>query len=204
MAAARSTLRVRSGGVAEPRRFLNTRDGNWHVQITQGDCYVTSNAREVLTTILGSCISACIRDPEVGIGGMNHFLLPEGEGSDRDAQRYGVNAMEVLINGILTCGGARDRLEAKLFGGANVIAALSDVGSRNVEFARRYLNDEGIRVCGGDVGGSSARRVQFWPVDGRARQLAIVDDTKRLVERELSSARLTDGRAAGANDVELF
>ena len=188
----------------EPRRFLNPQDGNWHVQITQGDCYVTDDPGEVLTTVLGSCIAVCLRDPIAGIGGMNHFLLPEGEGTDRDAQRYGVNAMELLINGILKHGGSRERLEAKLFGGANVVAALSDVGSRNAEFAKRFLANEGIVVRGGDLGGSSARRVQFWPVEGRARQLALGDDTQRLVEREMRDAKVDRGRTVATNDVELF
>lgn len=204
MAGGAVTSRSRASAVAEPRRFLNPQDGHWHVQITQGDCYVTDDPREVLTTLLGSCISACLRDPVAKIGGMNHFLLPEGDGGDRDAQRYGVNAMEVLINGILKRGGARERLEAKLFGGANVIATLSDVGSRNAKFARRFLADEGIAVRGGDIGGSSARRVQFWPVDGRARQMAIVDDSQNLVERELLGAKMDRGRDAVSSDVELF
>lgn len=188
---------------SEPRRFLNPQDGNWHVQITQGDCYVTDNPNEVLTTVLGSCISACLRDPVAGIGGMNHFLLPEGEGSARDAQRYGVNAMEVLINGILKRGGSRERLQAKLFGGANVVAVLSDVGARNAEFARRFLADEGIPVCGGDLGGSLARRVQFWPVAGRARQLAMADETQRVLEREIRDARLDEAQKT-SSDLELF
>ncbi|MGB8364289.1 MAG: chemotaxis protein CheD [Rhizomicrobium sp.] len=199
-----TTSTARTGPPGEPRRFLNSQDGNWHVQITQGDCYVTDDPREVLTTILGSCIAVCLRDPVAGIGGMNHFLLPEGEGTDRDAQRYGVNAMEVLINAILKRGGSRQRLEAKVFGGANVVVALSDVGSRNVQFAKQFLANEGITVRGGDVGGASARRIQFWPVDGRARQLAMVDDAKRLVEKEVLDARMDGSRTAVSSDVELF
>ena len=112
----------------------------------QGDFYVTDTPQEVLTTILGSCIAACIRDPSVGVGGMNHFLLPEGDGEDRNARRFGVNAMEILINDILKRGGERSRLEAKLFGGANVINAMSDVGSRNAAFAKQFLSDEGISI----------------------------------------------------------
>jgi chemotaxis protein CheD len=112
--------------------------------------------------------------------------------------------MEVLINGILKRGGSRERLEAKLFGGANIMAALSDVGSRNAAFARQFLADEGIAVCGGDVGGSSARRIQFWPVDGRARQLSIGEDPQRLVERELLDSRKKRGKVAVDSDVELF
>ncbi len=181
------------------RRFRNPQDGQWHVQIMQGDYYVSDRPDEVLTTILGSCISACIRDPVAGLGGMNHFLLPEGSGADANAQRFGVNAMEKLINGILGRGGDRRRLEAKLFGGANVIAALSSVGTRNAAFARRFLEDEGIGLAGGDVGGTHPRRIQFWPSSGRARQLAVRADSRRLVESEIR-----DACRPVESDVELF
>jgi chemotaxis protein CheD len=186
------------------RRFFNPQDQNWHIQIMQGDSYVTTQANEVLTTILGSCIAACIRDPKAGIGGMNHFLLPEGSGDDRDARRFGVNAMEILINGLIKMGGQRQRFEAKLFGGANVLAQLSDVGSRNATFAKRYLADEGIPVLGGDVGGTSPRRIQFWPLTGRARQLSVRADKQKLVEREIIEAKHIPETSTTTEDVELF
>jgi chemotaxis protein CheD len=151
------------------RRFLNPQDGCWHVQLTQGETHVTTDPHEVLTTILGSCVSACIRDRVIGAGGMNHFLLPEGGGADRDAMRYGVNAMELLINGLLKLGATRQTLEAKLFGGANVIATMSGVGSRNAAFAERYLKDEGIDLVGGD--GPDRRRQA-----GRARSDRVAAD----------------------------
>ena len=185
------------------RRFRNPRDGCWHVQLTLGDTYVTSEENEVLTTILGSCIATCIRDPAAGIGGMNHFLLPNGEGRDREAQCYGVNAMELLINDILKRGGDRRGLEAKLFGGANVVAALSDVGSRNTEFARQFLKDEGIAVVGGDVGGKMARRIQYSPASGRAWQVKVVDSGRQLVERELSALQ-PQTKNSETPDVEFF
>lgn len=167
----------------------------------QGDFYVTAAPHEVLTTILGSCIAACIRDPSIGVGGMNHFLLPESDGEDRNASRFGVNAMEVLINDILKCGGERSRLEAKLFGGANVINAMSDVGSRNAAFARQFLGDEGISITGGDVGGTMPRRIQFWPASGRARQLAVRVNPHELQERE----RIQSTRdITPTDDLELF
>lgn len=183
-----------------PRRFHNRQDDHWHVQIMQGEFYVTDSPDEVLTTILGSCVSACIRDPFAGVGGMNHFLLPEGGGADRDTHRFGVNAMEVLINDILKRGGMRSRLQAKLFGGANVINAMSDVGSRNAKFARQFLEDEGIAIAGGDLGGNSPRRIQFWPVSGRARQLAVGIDKAAIAEQE----RKLTPKPAITDDVELF
>jgi chemotaxis protein CheD len=185
------------------RKFRNPRDGFMHVQLTLGDTYVTSEPEEVLTTILGSCISACIRDPVIGVGGMNHFLLPDGNSGDREARCYGVNAMELLINDILKHGGDRRRLEAKLFGGANVVAALTDVGSRNYAFARQFLTDEGIPIVGGDVGGELARRIQYMPANGRARQAVVKGAEPKLVEEELTALH-KKAQTAAAADVEFF
>lgn len=185
------------------RKFRNPRDGLLHVQLTLGDTYVTSDPDEVLTTILGSCIAACIRDAVSGVGGMNHFLLPDGNSGDREARCYGVNAMELLINDILKHGGDRRRLEAKLFGGANVVSALTDVGSRNYAFARQFLTDEGIPIVGGDVGGDLARRIQFMPVSGRARQAVVKGAEPKLVEEELTALHKKTQTAATA-DVEFF
>jgi len=186
-----------------PRRYLDPRDGCWHTQITQGEAYVTADENEVLSTVLGSCVAACIRDPVLRIGGMNHFLLPEGDGTG-DVMRYGVHSMELLINGILNRGAARERLEAKLFGGANVIAALSGIGSRNADFAERFLLDEGIKIVGGDLRGTAPRRIQYWPATGRARQLSIATDARQLVQQELQEARVERRDAEQENDVELF
>jgi len=185
------------------RRFRNPQDGSWYVQLTLGDTYVTSVANEVLTTILGSCIATCIRDPNRGVGGMNHFLLPDSDGHDRDARCYGVNAMELLINDIQKRGGDRRRLEAKIFGGANVVAALSDVGARNAAFARQFLADEGIAIVGGDIGGTSARRVQYCPTTGKARQVLVIDSARQLAERELLASRAIVVRPE-ATDAEFF
>jgi chemotaxis protein CheD len=185
------------------RKFRNPRDGFLHVQLTLGDTYVTSEPEEVLTTILGSCIAACIRDPICGVGGMNHFLLPDGNSGDREARCYGVNAMELLINDILKHGGDRRRLEAKLFGGANVVAALTDVGSRNYSFARQFLTDEGIPIVGGDVGGELARRIQYMPANGRARQAVVKGAEPTLVQEELTALH-KKAQAAAAADVEFF
>lgn len=185
------------------RKYRNPRDGFLHVQLTLGDTYVTSDPEEVLTTILGSCIAACIRDPVSGVGGMNHFLLPDGNSGDREARCYGVNAMELLINDILKHGGDRRRLEAKLFGGANVVSALTDVGSRNYAFARQFLTDEGIPIVGGDVGGELARRIQYMPVNGRARQAVVKGAEPKLVEEELTALHKKTQTTA-ATDVEFF
>lgn len=186
------------------RKFRNPRDGFLHVQLTLGDTYVTSSPEEVLTTILGSCVAACIRDPVTGIGGMNHFLLPDGTSGDREARCYGINAMELLINDILKHGGDRRRLEAKLFGGGNVVSALTDVGQRNYTFARQFLMDEGIPISGGDVGGDSARRIQYMPFSGRARQALVKGAEPKLVQEELTALHKKAKTAAVTDGVEFF
>ena len=184
-------------------RFRDPLDGSWYVQLTLGDTYVTSDANEILTTVLGSCIATCIRDPITGIGGMNHFLLPNGGNHDRDARCYGVNAMELLINDILKQGGSRRALEAKVFGGANVVASLSGVGSRNVAFASQFLKDEGIAIVGGDCGGTAARKIRYNPNSGIAKQALVKDTGGQLIERELLASRASVARS-GTPDVEFF
>jgi chemotaxis protein CheD len=191
---------------AVPRRYRHPQEGNWHVQLTQGETFVTDASDEVLTTVLGSCVAACIRDPVVAVGGMNHFLLPDGNDKHANALCYGINAMELLINGIMKRGGVRSRMEAKLFGGANVMATLSEIGSRNAEFARRFLTDEGIRIVGGDLGGVLPRRIEYWPVTGRARQMTVGDEGEEVIRQELaqSGSRWTNHVNTDDGDVELF
>ena len=146
------------------------------VHVGQGDHCVSSDPDVVLTTVLGSCVALCLRDPAAGVGGMNHFLLPEGAGSGTDAsRRYGAYLMEVLINDVLKAGGRRDRLEAKLFGGGRMFDSLRDVGRANADFAERFLRDEGIPVVGGSLRGDGGRRVHYWPVSGRALQRGVTD-----------------------------
>ena len=143
------------------------------VHVTQGEYVVTGDPDMVLTTILGSCVAGCLRDPLAGVGGMNHFLLPDGHNGAGDGLRYGVQAMELLINGLLQRGARRERLEAKLFGGGRMLDGLTDVGQQNAAFAERFMREEGIRVVGASLRGEHARRVQYWPVSGRARQVLI-------------------------------
>jgi chemotaxis protein CheD len=124
-----------------------------------------------MTTVLGSCVSACLHDPVRAIGGMNHFLLPD-HGASRDF-RHASAAMERLVNGLIKRGARRDRLEAKLFGGSRMIAGLPDVGRRNGEAALSFLQSEGIRLAAQSLGGNEARRVRFWPASGRAQQMLL-------------------------------
>jgi chemotaxis protein CheD len=147
------------------------------VHVGQGEHHITADPHVMLTTILGSCVACCLRDPLAGVGGMNHFLLPEGAGAGTDAgRRYGAYAMELLINEMLKVGARRDRLEAKLFGGGRMFNALKDVGLANADFAERFLADEGIPVVGGSLRGLGGRRLHYWPVSGRALQRAVTDN----------------------------
>ena len=147
---------------------MSLRSGDKH-HIVQGECLVVDDPNAVISTILGSCVAACMRDPVAQVGGMNHFLLP-GEDGERQGLQYGAYSMELLINGLLQRGARRDRLEAKLFGGGRLLTGLTDIGRQNAAFAERFLQDEGIKYLGGSLGGEQARRIQFWPLSGRARQ----------------------------------
>jgi chemotaxis protein CheD len=169
------------------------------IHVIQGEFFVTGDRSHVLTTVLGSCIAACIRDPVTGVGGMNHFLLP-GEAGD-EGLRYGVNAMELLVNGILKKGARRERLEAKIFGGAKVMQGLPEIGLRNAALAEAFCRDEGITMLRGSVGGVSARRIQFWPGSGRTRQLAITDPNATAAQPVLRPAPVP---LADEGAVELF
>ena len=134
-------------GFEKVRRFWSPHAARWAAKILPGEFFVTAHD-EVITTILGSCISACIRDPARGIGGMNHFMLPEDqtvgrnawlEGAGSLATRYGSFAMESLVNELMKLGAERSRLEVKLFGGGRILATMSDVGAKNIEFVRHAI-----------------------------------------------------------------
>jgi chemotaxis protein CheD len=145
------------------------------VLVVQGEYKISQDPGIVLATLLGSCVAACIRDPVAGVGGMNHFLLADGAVSEarHNAERYGVHAMELLVNGLLKRGAQRHRLEAKLFGGAKTVDGLADVGATNARFAREFVSREGIALVGECLGGTRGRRIHFWPVSGRARRIFI-------------------------------
>jgi len=173
------------------------------VHVGQGEFEVTDRHDLVFSTILGSCVSACIRDPSLGIGGMNHFLLPEAPGSGADDRRYGVQAMELLVNALLAMGANRYRLEAKVFGGGRMSAGLVDIGGKNVAFVRQFLVDEGIPIVSESLGGLQARRIHFWPATGRAKQQLVVDPTVAARERALAQRAERAEREAGG-ELELF
>ena len=177
------------------------------IHIIQGQQHVAVDPEVMLTTILGSCVSACLRDPVVGVGGMNHFLLPGDDTGSRPISqgasglRFGVHAMELLVNGLLQRGAQRSRLEAKLFGGARMMKGLTDVGELNASFAEQFLQDEGIALVGGSLRGAKGRRIQFWPVSGRARQIMLGSDLEFVFRKE---SRPTAPVCAGSGEVNLF
>lgn len=164
--------------------------------ITQGEYAVSDRADEVITTILGSCVSCCLWDPIAKVGGMNHMLLTVKTVDDGVCNLVGINAMELLINDILKLGGQRNRLRAKAFGGARMVEGLSDIGRLNADFTLDFLRREGITCESNSLGGHTARHLMFWPTTGRALQKtrtqdAVVDEV-RVVE------------PAVGNDLELF
>lgn len=171
------------------------------IHVVQGEYHVAEGEGVVLTTVLGSCVATCIWDPTSAVGGMNHFLLPGDENSGAEL-RYGVNAMELLINGLLQRGAMRSRLQAKLFGGAKVIASLSDIGVKNAAFAEKFLRMEGIPCVGQSMGGDRARRVRFWPATGRAGQMLL--DPTNLEVLSAERTRPAPQAPSAAGSVELF
>jgi len=173
------------------------------VHIVQGEQAVSDCPDTVFATLLGSCVSACMRDPVAGIGGLNHFLLPGSDAREQgeESVRHGVHAMELLVNALLRQGARRERLEAKLFGGANLMDGLTDVGAMNAAFAESFLKREGIQHCGGSLGGRQGRRIQFWPVSGRARQVLLAPNEAAPFDRERIVRAPTP---APSGNLELF
>lgn len=144
------------------------------IYVSQGEYKTSNEANVVLSTVLGSCVAACIWDPDAGIGGMNHFLLASSSDTEKsNSLRYGVHAMEMLINDLLKKGAKRSGLRAKLFGGANMASNLGDIGASNARFAKQFLATEDIPCLAESLGGTNARRVLFRPTLGQVRQMIV-------------------------------
>ncbi len=200
-------------GFEHMQRFWDPQLDAWNVKILPGEYYVT-RGDEAISTVLGSCISACIRDPVRNVGGMNHFMLPEdssvGPNSWLDpsvglANRYGSHAMESLVNDLLKLGATRERLEIKVFGGGRVLAGMTDVGARNIAFLKGYLSLEKYRVAAEDLGGTQPRKVVYFPANGRVRLRKLRPVENRIISHhERLYLQSIGHHAADGGDVELF
>lgn len=179
------------------------------VKIMPGEYYVTTRDM-MMVTVLGSCVAACIRDRSGGVAGMNHFMLPDGKGDGggllSPSVRYGAYAMEKLINELLKMGARRSNLEAKVFGGGNVLRGFTvgNMGERNAEFVLNYLRAENIQVAAQDLLDIYPRKVYFFPRTGRVLVKSLHNaHNDTIIEREQAySARLSMADVQG--DVDLF
>lgn len=177
-------------------------------KILPGEFYVTAH-NEAIATVLGSCISACIRDPVAKVGGMNHFMLPvKGNKNEKidlsNAARYGNFAMEQLINDILRNGGSRNNLEVKIFGGGRVMQYMTDVGKRNIKFAREYIELEKLKLLAEDVGGLYPRKVRYMPQTGKVMVKKLYSKHNSTIETRDESYFSRISKHEVKSDVEFF
>lgn len=203
-----------SSGFEHVNRYWDDVHQVWAAKILPGEFYVSTQG-EMVVTVLGSCIAACIRDRLRGIGGMNHFMLPEQNEYSSDvwggnpgtaASRYGNWAMEFLINEILKRGGRKENLEVKLFGGGQMIASMTDIGQRNILFAYNYLASEGLKVAAADVGDVYARKVLYFPDTGAVKVRRIKEmKNDTLLKRENSYRKqVATSAPVQSGGVDLF
>lgn len=191
-------------------------NGQCAIRILPGGYFVTTVPHFMMMTLLGSCVSACLRDPITGFSGMNHFMLPVNPFSrltqNSDALRFGNHAMEVLVNELLASGAPRERLEAKVFGGADMGLSNDDatnIGLDNAEFVMQYLQREDIKILSKDLGGKQPRKVHFYPTTGKVK-MRLLDrpDVKSIITEEKSfrdKIRNNPPRPiVDDDDVELF
>ncbi|HKK69952.1 MAG TPA: chemoreceptor glutamine deamidase CheD [Candidatus Krumholzibacteria bacterium] len=192
--------------------YWDRRYGRFAAKLNPGEYYVTTEDHLIMT-VLGSCVSACVRDTVLGVGGMNHFMLPANDDpaslarhvarSASAANRYGTYAMENMINDILKHGGSRDRLEVKIFGGGKILSSMADIGGKNIAFVREFLQIEGFRVSAEDVGDRFPRKLYYEPHSGRVQVKRLKQVESEVVKREENYRRTIDRKPVGGA-VELF
>lgn len=199
-------------GFDQVKRFWDHKNQSVAAKILPGEYYVTSQ-HEIIATVLGSCVSACVRDSKQGIGAMNHFLLPLHKGekwseklsANNQATRYGNFAMEHMINDVLKFGGRKENLEFKVFGGSKVIKNLGDIGISNVNFVLNYLQVEGYKVAAQDVGGINPRKILYFPQSGRVRVKKIRDlHNDTIIQRETEFMQNLEKPEAITGEIEMF
>lgn len=167
---------VRQGQPASKKKTVN---------VTQGNFAISNDPDQELTTVLGSCVAACLYDPSSRTGGMNHFLLPEPSANSSLSVVHGAQAMELLLNGLLKNGAVKARLQGKLFGGSNVLQAELDIGSANAAFAVKFLEAEGIPCISKRLGGYNAMRVRFSPTSGEVFVRMVSNTSVQISGRKL-------------------
>ncbi len=198
-------------GFEKIARYWDNKHDVYAAKIIQGDYYVTT-CGEMITTVLGSCVSACVRDTRLGIGGVNHFMLPEIRGATDEwknspvnaAARYGNIAMEHLINTIMSVGGHRNYLEAKIFGGSNLLDITTDIGQMNIDFVREYLDKEKIKTVAEDVGGIYPRKLMYFPANGTARVKKLKNLHNDTLQKRDTTYINKLSQVQVESDIELF
>lgn len=209
---AQPPMRPELPGFKHINRYWDKTHDSYAAKILPGEYYVTIHD-ELIVTVLGSCVSACIRDKVFGIGGMNHFMLPANKGEDissfnatGDSTRYGNFAMEQMINDILKNGGRRENLEIKVFGGGRVLKNMStlDIGKKNIDFVMQYIKDESLKLTAQDLGDVFPRKVLFFPASGRVRvkKLRSVHNNT-IIERENNYSKAI-AKKPSTGEIELF
>jgi len=195
-------------GFEHVKRYHDSRKNMNVIKIMPGEYYVT-NQEEIVTTVLGSCISACIRDPVAGVGGMNHFMIPS-HGRELTAQdkqlvtRYGLYAMEHLINDIFKFGGRRQNIEIKLFGGGNIMSSGGNIGDQNIKFVTEFVQTEGYMVTSKDMGDVFPRKVKYCPLSGKVMMKKLTQVNKAEIEnQELKFQEKLDSENQ-RGDIDLF
>ncbi|MCJ8299900.1 MAG: hypothetical protein MJK13_13340 [Pseudomonadales bacterium] len=175
------------------------------LKIKPGEFYV-SNQDIVITTVLGSCIAACVYDQSTGFGGMNHFMLPHMADQDNQVRclRYGIFAMEQLINQLMKQGSSCANLQLKIAGGGNMLAGTFYIGQQNIHFIETFITDENLHLVSSDTGGDQARRVAFFPASGKmlVNNISLRQD-QRLIKEESDYRNETDHQL-DTQEVELF
>lgn len=196
-------------GFEKISRYFDLKDELVTAKLLPGEFYVTDK-NEQISTVLGSCISACIRDRVTGVGGMNHFMLPNCANDDHihagdmsAAARYGSYAMEHLINEILKNGGSKRYMEVKIFGGGRILNAMTDIGAKNIEFVRDFLHAEGLILTAEDVGSVYPRKVVYQPLTGKVRVRRLRSVNKDVAIEEQHYQQTIESSSLDG-DVDLF
>ena len=199
-------------GFEHINRFWDKTHDCYAAKILPGEFYVSTQG-ELIGTVLGSCVSACIRDPKSGIGGMNHFMLPMNRSEQKskilknsEEARYGNFAMEILINELIKAGCKRRNLEVKLFGGGRVLSSITtiDIGSKNIDFVREYIYDEGMRIVAEDLGDVYPRKVLYFADTGKVKMKKLTETRNTTILSREAEYRRNLQTEEKSGDVELF